>query len=222
MKTIIIGKGQVGDALYQILRPFYPVHVFDPKFPSQSAAANSKKDYKFMHICFPFSSDFIGEVKKYQKKYKPRFTIIHSTVPVGTSRKCDAIHSPVRGMHPDLVRGIKTFVKFIGGQEASLAADYFRNASIKVYLFDKSETTEAMKLFDTEYYRTCIEFTQRVKRYCDKHNLNFHEVYNLANQTYNEGYTKLGYPEFIRPVLQPIMTPIGGHCVIPNSGFIDE
>lgn len=222
MKTIIIGRGQIGDALYQILGSFYPVYVFDPKFSSQSIAADKEKDYKFMHICFPFSPDFIGEVKKYQKKYKPEFTIIHSTVPVGISRKCDAIHSPVRGMHPDLVRGTKTFVKFIGGEKASLVADYFRNAGLKVYLFDKSETTEAMKLFDTEYYRTCIEFAQRVKRYCNKHDLNFHEVYTLANQTYGAGYMELGYPEFIRPVLQPIMTPIGGHCIIPNSKFIDE
>ena len=125
-------------------------------------------------------------------------------------------------MHPYLAQGIETFVKFLGGEKASEIANYFRKAGIKIMLFDKSETTEAMKLFDTEYYRTCIEFAQRVKKYCDKNNLNFHEVYTLGNQTYNEGYFELGYPEFVRPVLQPIMTPIGGHCIITNSKLIDD
>ena len=78
-----------------------------------------------------------------------------------------------------------------------------------------------MKLFDTEYYRVCIEYCQRVKRYCDEHNLNFHEVYTLGNQTYNDGYIALGHPEFVRPVLQPIMKEIGGHCVLENSKLID-
>jgi len=93
---------------------------------------------------------------------------------------------------------------------------------MKVALFDKPETTEAMKLFDTEYYKVCIEFAQRVKKYCDKRGLNFHEVYTLANQTYNEGYQKLGNPEVVRPVLQPIMKKIGGHCILSNSKLLKE
>ncbi len=91
---------------------------------------------------------------------------------------------------------------------------------MKVILFDKAETTEALKLFDTEYYRTCIEFAHRVNRFCEKHGLIFSEVYTIPNITYNEGYTELGHPEYVRPVLQPIMTEIGGHCLLPNQKLI--
>ena len=214
MRDLIIGRGEVGMALLYVLSDVYEVEVID---------LGEKATFKprILHICFSFSDKFIKEVQRYQKFYKPEITVIHSTVPVGTSRKCGAIHSPVRGRHPDLVKSLRIFPKFLGGKEANRVADYFRWAGMKVILVDKQETTEAGKLFDTEYYRICIEFTHRVKKYCDRHNLNFHEVYTLFNQTYNEGYEKLGYPEFRRPILQPIMGPIGGHCVIPNSKLID-
>ncbi len=218
MKSLVIGAGEVGTSLYKILIENYPeTEIYDTEFTVEPDLGSQ---FDILHICFPYSIKFIDYVKAYQEKYKPKYTVIHSTVPVGTSKALGAIHSPIRGLHPNLESGIRTFAKFIGGESVSEVADYFRRAGIKVTLFDKSETTEAMKLFDTEYYRTCIEFTHRVKKYCDEHNLNFHEVFTLANQTYNEGYTKLDHPEFVRPVLQPIMKEIGGHCLLPNKELI--
>lgn len=217
MKTLIIGAGEVGTALQKVLIDYEPQFI-DPKL----GVVDEGLTAEIIHICFPYSDKFIDYVKEYQEKYKPKYTVIHSTVPVGTSNTLAAIHSPIRGIHPNLEEGIRTFVKFLGGRDSSMVADYFRRAGLQVCLFDKAETTEAMKLFDTEYYRACIEFAHRVKRFCDKNNLNFHEVYTLGNQTYNEGYTKLGHPEFVRPVLQPIMTPIGGHCVTQNSKLIND
>lgn len=208
--------GEVGMALAEVLQQYRP-DTYDPAlFPFSDLASQ----YDIIHICFPYSPKFVQHVKEYQETFKPKYTIIHATTPVGTSSKVGAIHSPIRGLHPHLTEGIETFVKFLGGEKASEVADYFRRAGLRVLLCDRADTTEAMKLFDTEYYRACIEFAQRVKAYCDKHGLNFHEVYTLANQTYNEGYTKLGHPEFVRPVLQPIMKPIGGHCVLPNKDLI--
>ena len=231
MRTIIVGYGQIGIALYKILKEHYPIGVVDDKkegadFEVLDSPYNQGNtvvgEYDILHICFPYSDEFISEVKRYQALYKPKYTVIHSTVPRGTSDKCGAIHSPIRGIHPNLESGIRTFPKFLGGKQASEVADYFRKAGLKVILYDKAETTEALKLFDTEYYRHCIEFAQRVKRYCDERGLNFSEVYTIPNQTYNEGYTKLGMSEVVRPVLQPIMKEIGGHCLIPNSKLIQE
>jgi len=214
MKTLIVGYGQIGKALNKVLADYNPTCL--------DVNDSIDETFEIIHICFGYSEDFIWQVREYQAKYRPKYTVIHSTVPVGTSEALNASHSPIRGIHPHLEHGIRTFVKFLGGPQASEIADYFRRVGLKIMLFDKSQTTEAMKLFDTEYYRACIEFTQRVKKYCDSHNLNFHEVYTLANQTYNEGYKELNHPEFIRPVLQPILTPIGGHCVVPNSKLIDD
>lgn len=221
IKTLVIGYGEVGQGLHSVLNEHYPVWLLDID-KNLEPGSHDPDSYDVIHITFPYSETFIQDVKNYQEKYKPKYTVIHSTVPVGTSRACNAIHSPIRGLHPNLESGIRTFVKFIGGEKASEVADYFRRAGLKVCLFDKSETTEAMKLFDTEYYRTVIEFAHRVKRYCDNHGLNFHETYTLGNQTYNEGYTQLGHPEFVRPVLQPIMKEIGGHCLLPNAELIKQ
>lgn len=216
MNSLIVGMGEVGTSLYEILRKHYPTDGIDVVSEHEHALG----EVELLHICFPYSVNFVEVVREYRNTFKPKYIVIHSTVPVGTSAELSAVHSPIRGIHPHLEAGIKTFVKFLGGPQASEVADYFRRAGMKVALFDRSETTEAMKLFDTEYYRTVIEFAQRVKRYCDKNGLNFHEVYTLANQTYNEGYTQLGHPEFVRPVLQPIMKEIGGHCVLPNKELI--
>jgi hypothetical protein len=213
MKSIIIGKGEVGRALHNILGG----EIMDKMLGGYS----NSFEYDVIHICFPYSDKFIDEVDRYQKLFNPKYTIIHSTVPVGTSRACGAIHSPIRGIHPELEEGIRTFVKFLGGDQSSEVADIFRKKGIKVMLFDDQETTEALKLFDTEYYRACIEFAHRVKDYCDKNKLNYAEVYTLPNITYNEGYDKLGHKEFIRPVLEPIIKKIGGHCILENSKLIE-
>lgn len=214
MKSLIIGKGEVGTALTKILREQYEVDTLDID------SRLNLKQYDIIHICFPYSSNFITDVKAYQEKHQPKYTIIHSTVPVGVSRQVDALHSPIRGIHPNLEQGIRTFVKFLSGKGASEVADYFRKAGIRVMLFDNQENSEALKLFDTEYYRVCIEFAQRVKQYCIDNKLSFSDVYRMGNLTYNEGYTKLGHPEFVRPVLEPIMTPIGGHCVMQNKKLL--
>ena len=216
MSHLICGRGEIGKSLKRVLQPFYKIVSLD----KNEADFADNTPIEVMHICFGYSDKFISEVKRYQEKYKPKYTVIHSTVPVGTSRQCGATHSPCRGMHPYLEEGIKTFVKFIGGEQASEVSHYFRRAGLKVILFDKQETTEAGKILDTEYYRHCIEFAHKVKKYCIQHDLNFHEVYTLFNQTYNSGYSELGHSEFIRPVLQPIMTPIGGHCVLQNKDLI--
>jgi len=205
--SVIIGAGEVGRALFFSLITHYQVFCFDKKYQPCKAT--------YLHICFPYSKDFVREVKKYQRIYKPKYTIVHSTVPVGTSRKCGAIHSPVRGIHPFLQEGLKTFIKYLGGEKASEVADYFRRAGFRVYLFDKPETTELMKILSTTFYGTCIEFTKEVKRLCQKYKVPF-EAWTIWTKDYNEGYKKLGFPEFQRPNLVPIMKKTGGHCVRPN------
>jgi len=218
MRSIIVGYGEIGKSLYTILSQHYQVGKVDLNIQEIPFFEQPE----ILHICFGYSDKFVQSVQEYQKVFKPLYTIIHSTVPVGVSSQLGAIHSPCRGIHPNLVSGLMTFPKFLGGSKASEVADYFRRAGMKVIIYDKTETTEALKLFDTEYYRHCIEFAHKVKNYCDKYNLNFSEVYTIPNQTYNEGYTKLDHPEYVRPVLQPIMTKIGGHCLLSNKELLND
>ena len=221
MNTIVIGYGEIGKALEKVLNPFYEIITLDKEWISTENNPGSKSGIEIMHICFGYSDKFVSEVKRYQKEFKPKYTVIHSTVPVGTSRQCNAIHSPIIGVHPYLEQGIRTFVKFLGGEQAVEVEPYFRKAGLKTYLFDKSETTELMKIMDTSFYGLCIEYTKEVKRLCDEYKVPF-EAWTLWTNNYNTGYQKLGYPEYTRPNLIPVMKKIGGHCILPNAEMLNS
>lgn len=217
MKTLIIGKGQIGTALGGVLKDYNPIFLdFQLDLHIYAGEYISKNPIEIMHVCFEYSGKFVQSVKNYQKVFKPRYTVIHSTVPVGTSRKCGAIHSPVTGIHPHLESGVRTFTKFLGGESASEVADYFRRAGLKVYLCDDPETTELGKLSQTTLYALMIEYVKDLKKQCKRLGVPFSEAYTLFSENYNNGYEKLGYPEFKMPLLVPIMARQGGHCTIPN------
>lgn len=222
---VVIGGGQVGMALKAVLKQAHRVLVLDAEFSDFQEnllkVTALKGEVDILHICFPYDEQFLDSVRRYKEQILPRHTVIHSTVPIGTSCRCGASHSPVVGPHPDLERSLLTFTKFIGGPKASAVADQFRAAGIKVYLVDKQETTELIKLASTTFYGLCIEYTRHMKQQCIEHGVPF-EAWTIWTRNYNEGYLRLGRHEYVRPELVPIMTEIGGHCVLPNCNLFDS
>jgi len=213
--SLILGKGEIGKALFSVLKDAnYEVEILD-------RGMRLKRTFDIIHICFPFSRNFIREVRRYQRLYQPSYTIIHSTVPVGTSRKLKAIHSPVRGRHPFLVEGLKSYLKFLSGSQASEVADYFRRAGFRIYLTDKTETTELMKILENFIYALGIEFIKEVKRIFTSLNLPF-EAFTLWNQDGNRTLKDLKVEEFVKINLVPIKTSQGGHCTQENTMFFHE
>ena len=216
-KHLIIGFGEIGRSLFNILKQHYNV-VFRDKDDNLSGRFN------VVHICYPYSKNFIKTTKNYLKQYKPKLLIIHSTIPVGITKKISnlAVHSPIRGIHPQLEKGIKTFVKYFGGNKVKEAEKIFSDIGIKTRYFAKSETTELLKILDTTYYGWNIIFAKEVKRICDKLKLNFDDVYTIANKDYNDGYKKLGKSNVVRPVLKAMSRKIGGHCIVKNCDLLDD
>lgn len=214
--SLIIGGGEVGTSLYNVLKKKYAVFIRDKENNEENVFLT---DINVMHICFPYFKDFVNEVKCYQDVYQPKYTVIHSTVPVGTSIQCMAFHSPVRGMHPNMEKGLKTFVKYLAPKDNKLKK-YFEKAGIPIKLVKKQEDTEAMKLWDTTQYGLNIMAEKIIHKYCEERGLDFNIVYTDANRTYNEGYVKLGRKDVVRPVLKHMDGPIGGHCIIQNCDFL--
>ena len=212
MKTLIVGMGEVGIALAEVLKQYNPI-CYDIKESRVDVWATPE----IMHITFPYSDNFVQQVKEYQEKYEPKYTVVHSTVKPGTCAQVGAVHSPTIGIHPFLEQGIRTFTKFLGGEKASEVADYFRRVGLRVYLCERAETTEAMKILDTTYYALCIEFHKHIKELLGNEFPNW----TVYNEDYNRGYEKLGYPEYVRPNLVPIMKKQGGHCTLSNCNFMD-
>ena len=211
MNSLIVGNGEVGTVLYRILEPHYPTKMWHSDLDACP---------EIMHICFPYSEDFIKFVKEYKRQYDPKYTVIHSTVPVGTSTKCGAYHSPIRGVHPDLEGGIRTFIKYLAPINKELK-EYFGKVGIKIKMIDKSENTEALKLWSTTQYKRFIELEKEIYEWCEERGLDFDVIYSNANQTYNKGYKKLGMEHVIRPVLKHIKGKIGGHCVLSNNKLLN-
>jgi len=218
MKHLVIGyKGEVGSAIYKILKEAYQVKGIDQNNEFYSA-------FDYLHICIPYSKDFINIVLNYQKKYlfPEGLTIIHSTVPVGTSNLLNAVHSPIRGVHPDLIKGIKTFVKYFGGKRANEAAKIFEDLGIKTFIIENASDCEVAKLWDTTQYGWMIILNKKIYQWCKETGVNFNFIYTEWNKSYNEGYTKLNKSEVVRPYLFYMPGKIGGHCIIPNCKIFNN
>lgn len=219
-KTLIIGAGEVGKSLANVLSPFYQVKLKD-------LFNEVDGEFRVIHLCFPYNGEFINQAKQCINQYKPELVINHSTVKVGTTRQLGnaAVHSPVNGRHPNLESGIKTFVKFIGGTSefsVSKAQEFLNKAGIKTKIFSGPETTELAKILCTTHYGWDIVFMKEVARICKEYNLPFDEVYTEWTKAYNNGYQELKEPQFTRPILKFMEGKIGGHCVVPNCDLLDD
>ncbi len=225
-KIGILGYGEVGQAIAKFYR--------NPRIKDLNRD-DGLKGVEILHICLPWSKNFVKIAKKEIQSIKPKLAIIHSTIPIGTTKKLAlslpkglggmVVHSPTRGVHPKLYHGIKTFVKYIGADNKKaglLAKKHLEGLGIKTKVFMPSAATEIGKLLDTSYYGLCIAWHGEMKKLCDKFGINFEEAVADFNKTYNEGYQKLGKPNVVRPVLYPPKGGIGGHCVVENAEILKK
>lgn len=221
-KIGILGYGEVGQAIAKFYR--------NPKIKDLK-----RDDGLFgvgvLNVCIPWSEKFLDIVEKEIKKIKPKLTIIHSTVAPGTTKKLAqkfngmVVHSPIRGVHPNLYQGVKTFIKYIGvdnKRAGKLAEKHLRSLNIKTKLFMPSMTTEVGKILDTTYYGIVIAWHGEMKEICDKLGVDFESAVTDFNKTYNEGYTRLGKSNVVRPVLYPPQSGRSKHCIVPNATILSK
>ena len=126
MTDLVVGIGEIGKQLYQLLK-IRGFHVFgydidESKTITNKAQVTSCGIYDMIHICIPYHTE--GQFERamelnhstpYHKMTE--HLVIHSTVKVGTSRKYNAIYSPVRGVHHDMFECLKWFTKFYAWNE---------------------------------------------------------------------------------------------------------
>ncbi len=207
--VIVLGLGEVGRPLFDIISARHPTLGVDVE-PPQEIPGN----IDVMHVCYPFHiRDFLGETARYIETFKPKVTVINSTVAIGTTRKISEMtgaalaHSPVRGKHARMRDEIYQYKKFVGAADSATAheaADHFASVGLRTQILSSPEATELAKLTETTYFGLMIAWAQQVERYCDALGEDYSEIASFYDEI-----------KFFPPV-KYFPGVIGGHCVMPN------
>jgi UDP-N-acetyl-D-mannosaminuronate dehydrogenase len=211
-KVVVLGMGEVGQPLFRILsRKFDCVAVdIDPVEINEPCAV--------LHVCYPFwVPDFVATTARYIEKYKPRLTMIHSTVAPGTTRKIHEtlpgqaiVYSPVRGKHARMEADMLRYKKFVAGLDPPAvegAQQHLRQAGFQTDTFPTPDIAELSKLLETTYFGVLIGWAQEVERLAAQHDGSFDDVVSFIKEV-----------DFLPSHIFPGL--IGGHCVMPNIAIL--
>ena len=218
-KVLVTGLGEIGAPLLEIVKGVYSAEGLD----IEPKEIHGPVDV--LHICFPYSADFVKTAADYAKEFNPKLTIIESTVLPSTTSKIyektqkPICHSPVRGRKTD---GFKwayfTYTKFIGPAKpefGEMAEKYYQSLGFKTHVCSSSLETEFMKILNTTYYGLMITWFQEIHRICEKFHLKEEEVIEFFRTNERDSGGR-----HLRPVFYPGV--ITGHCVIPNAELLKE
>jgi UDP-N-acetyl-D-mannosaminuronate dehydrogenase len=211
-KVIVAGLGEVGQPLLHILsRSFDCVGVdIDPVVVKGTVSV--------LHVCYPFQiPHYVQVTAEYIRRFRPVLTIIHTTVPPGTTRQVQdevpesmVAFSPVRGKHVRMEQDMLRYSKFAAApkQEAAAAAiDHLAAAGFKTATLPSPEIAELAKLLETTYLGVLIAWAQEMERLASQYQGSFADVNSLVEEV-----------DFLPSHVFPGV--IGGHCVLPNIDLL--
>lgn len=226
MTDIILGMGEVGETLFDLLvdRKFDCIGIDLDDSKCKNYSKNEIiENPQYLHVCLPGELEkFTDIVIEWVNKIKNiQVVVIHSTVKPGTTKTIQErssipiLFSPVRGVHRRFLDDIKKYTKFIsfdGTEINSKIKKDLENRFEKVDWMSTTKTAELAKiLVDTTYYGWLINYAQITKMICEKENVDFDEMWKFADEIHEN----LGN----RPKMFPGI--IGGHCVIPNLNLVE-
>ena len=226
MTDIILGMGEVGETLFDLLvdRKFDCIGIDLEDSKCKNYTENKIiENPQYLHVCLPGELEkFTDIVIEWINKIKNiQVVVIHSTVKPGTTKSIQErssipiLFSPVRGVHRRFLDDIKKYTKFISFDNAEINSEIkkdLENRFEKVDWMSTTKTAELAKiLVDTTYYGWLINYAQITKMICEKENVDFDEMWKFADEIHEN----LGN----RPKMFPGI--IGGHCVIPNLNLVE-
>lgn len=217
MRILVVGLGEVGKPLYEVAKGVYEQTEW---LDIEQKGVQAEPD--FMHIAFPENDNasFCQSVVGYVQRYRPRHTIIESTVTPGTTRRIYGLlnrshplcHSPVRGnLAEGMKKGILNYTKYVGAFEVTTAdavKSYYESLGMKVKVVGGPEETELGKIFETTYRGLMMTWFQEMLRICNAFDADFDEIVEFVGSTEREG-------KQARPIFHPGV--VGGHCIIQNA-----
>ena len=223
-RILIIGLGEVGRPLYEILsEKFTDVYGYDSDRSKTIHELKAiPKPIEIMHIAYPYTGgEFINSTINYIRSFNPRLVIIHSSIPPRTTRliqsKTNSIiaYSPVRGKHPNLKEHLRFWTKWISAVNQAgieLAKRHLEKAGFKVKVAKDPESLELAKLWETIYRAAMIACWQEIHRISKDLGADIKVIAEFIQEVHEVlGDRPLYYPDVI-----------GGHCLIPNTRILAE
>ena len=226
--VLVVGLGEVGRPLFELLKKSEKFEVYcwdiDNRIMQDFQQDSLPEEIDVLHICYPCGDqeDFVKTTLFYVKRFRPKLTIINSTVPPGTTQKVHILsgrrmaHSPVRGMHKNgksMKKYLLFLTKYIGGvdeESASLARKHFEDLELKTKVLKSSIEAELAKLFETTYRAWMVACFQEMHRISRHFGADFDDVVDFLEDDHRI--------RFDRPIMFPDV--IGGHCLIPNTELL--
>ena len=227
MTDIILGMGEVGETLFDLLveRDFDCMGIDVDTSKCRNYSENTTiVNPEYLHVCLPGElSEFVDITLNWINKIEGlKAVLVHSTVKPGTTKdiqeksKTLVLFSPVRGVHRRFLEDIKKYTKFIASDNKEIEQEIKLDLEKRFQKIDWMSTTKTAELakilVDTTYYGWLINYAQITKMICEKEDVDFDEMWKFADEIHEN----LGN----RPKMYPGI--IGGHCVIPNLNLIDN
>lgn len=219
--VVIIGIGEIGRPLYELLNGVYKVLPVDPVHFKENIEVDARCE--FLHICIPGElSNFDDIVLEYINKYIPLIVFIHSTLVPGTTDKLNSktgaiiVHSPVHGKHHNnqMKKDMLRYPKYIGSSAVlcektiDKISNHLKGTGFAdVRFLSNACSTEWLKVLSTTYFGLVISWAQEVERVCNAFDLKYDEITDFFGVQEDVG--KIIYSGFI-----------GGHCVMQNVEII--
>ena len=225
MTDIILGMGEVGETLYDLLkeRGFDCIGIDVDSSKCKNYSENSTiENPEYLHVCLPGElAEFVDITSNWISKIEGlKVVLVHSTVKPGTTKniqeksKVPVLFSPVRGVHKRFLDDIKKYTKFISSDDKQIDPKIKLDLEKRIEKVDWMSTTKTAELakilVDTTYYGWLINYAQITKMICEKEGIDFDEMWKFADEIHDN----LGN----RPKMYPGI--IGGHCVIPNLSLV--
>ena len=223
---LIAGLGEIGMPLYKLFSKSDNILGYDinPKLMKKEINFDNV-DVSILHVCIPFTANFLKNVNSLYTKFHPELIVIHSTVSPYTTQKLQKkikvpiIYSATRGIHKRMISDMKKYVKFFAiesnAPKKKWATQTFsktmKNCGIKTKQMSKPITLELAKIVvDTSYYGWLINYAQLSNMIAKQHDVNYDEMWSFSEEIHKFlGNRPKMFPGFI-----------GGHCVIPNLDLI--
>lgn len=229
-KDIVAGLGEIGSPILKLISRATIAVGYDinKKYMNKNKFNKYQNiDTYFLHVCIPFTKEFITNVVSLSEKFNPEAIVIHSTVSPYTTKKLQdklnipIIYSATRGVHKRMLNDLRRYTKFYSIESNAPRKNWasinfsklMKKCGVKTKKMSSPLTLELAKIIvDTSYYGWLINYAQLSNMIAIQNKVDYDEMWSFADEIHKFlGNRPKMYPGFI-----------GGHCIIPNLELIDH